>query len=216
MSGGIGAELIGGNFWEGAVIGGIVAGLNHAMHRVDNDHEWMLTKDGKTVKVGNKGGDQIDYLYDEHYGPVLDRPLLAVAEVEHSTVTTGNFSSGGHSTESGFGYRIHRKFGGHGLIDDGLSLMPVGRMGHVMGKGIGHYLTRTTGGMKQWIRIGNSFSHAGGFKTYSIRWGAGGKHWQKIGNPTLQKWNRSFRQTKLPGNGWRTQDPGHFHLKKIK
>lgn len=34
LSGGIGAELSGGNFWEGAVIGGVVAGLNHAMHKM--------------------------------------------------------------------------------------------------------------------------------------------------------------------------------------
>ncbi|EKB58654.1 hypothetical protein [Bergeyella zoohelcum] len=33
MSRGIGAELSGGNFWEGAVIGGVVAGLNHVAHR---------------------------------------------------------------------------------------------------------------------------------------------------------------------------------------
>lgn len=33
--GGIGAELSGGNFWEGAVIGGIVAGLNHGLHKVE-------------------------------------------------------------------------------------------------------------------------------------------------------------------------------------
>jgi RHS repeat-associated protein len=36
LSGGIGAELTGGNFWEGAVTGGIVSGLNHAMHQGDN------------------------------------------------------------------------------------------------------------------------------------------------------------------------------------
>lgn len=35
LSGGIGAELSGGNFWEGAVIGGMIAGLNHAMHRME-------------------------------------------------------------------------------------------------------------------------------------------------------------------------------------
>ncbi|MDC8106503.1 hypothetical protein MTQ00_18450 [Chryseobacterium sp. B21-037] len=34
LAGGIGSELTGGNFWQGAVIGGIVAGLNHAMHRI--------------------------------------------------------------------------------------------------------------------------------------------------------------------------------------
>ncbi|MCG7282003.1 hypothetical protein MHJ94_11960, partial [Chryseobacterium taklimakanense] len=35
ITGGIGAELSGGNFWQGAVIGGIVAGLNAAMHKID-------------------------------------------------------------------------------------------------------------------------------------------------------------------------------------
>ena len=33
LSGGIGAEFSGGNFWQGAVTGGIVAGLNHVAHR---------------------------------------------------------------------------------------------------------------------------------------------------------------------------------------
>ena len=35
ISGGIGAELSGGNFWQGAVTGGIVAGLNGAMHKIE-------------------------------------------------------------------------------------------------------------------------------------------------------------------------------------
>ncbi|KFF16178.1 hypothetical protein IW22_23050 [Chryseobacterium sp. JM1] len=34
VAGGVGAELSGGNFWQGAVIGGFVAGLNHTMHQV--------------------------------------------------------------------------------------------------------------------------------------------------------------------------------------
>ncbi|MFP3596015.1 hypothetical protein [Chryseobacterium sp. SIMBA_029] len=32
LSGGVGSKLTGGNFWEGAGIGGIVAGLNHELH----------------------------------------------------------------------------------------------------------------------------------------------------------------------------------------
>ena len=36
ITGGIGAELSGGNFWQGAVIGGIVAGLNATMHEIDS------------------------------------------------------------------------------------------------------------------------------------------------------------------------------------
>ncbi len=39
LSGGIGAELSGGNFWQGAVTGGIVAGLNHTLHRAGNGED---------------------------------------------------------------------------------------------------------------------------------------------------------------------------------
>lgn len=37
VSGGVGAELTGGNFWQEAVTGLFVSGLNHAMHQIDND-----------------------------------------------------------------------------------------------------------------------------------------------------------------------------------
>ena len=37
LSGGIGAELTGGNFWQGAVTGGIVAGLNYVMHKLGGE-----------------------------------------------------------------------------------------------------------------------------------------------------------------------------------
>ncbi len=36
IAGGVGAELSGGNFWQGALIGGVVAGLNHALHEIDS------------------------------------------------------------------------------------------------------------------------------------------------------------------------------------
>jgi hypothetical protein len=36
ISGGIGAELTGGNFWQGAVTGGIVAGFNSVMHKMSD------------------------------------------------------------------------------------------------------------------------------------------------------------------------------------
>lgn len=48
VSGGVGSSLSGGNFWEGALIGGIVAGLNHAMHLEDGPGDG---DDGK--KKGN-------------------------------------------------------------------------------------------------------------------------------------------------------------------
>jgi hypothetical protein len=36
VAGGIGSELTGGNFWQGALIGGVVAGFNHVMHKMDS------------------------------------------------------------------------------------------------------------------------------------------------------------------------------------
>lgn len=47
LAGGIGAELTGGNFWQGAVIGGIVAGLNHTLHRADTTLDNKEGDDGK-------------------------------------------------------------------------------------------------------------------------------------------------------------------------
>ena len=36
------------------------------------------------------------------------------------------------------------------------------------------------------------------------------------GNPTLRRMNENLRNTKLPGNNWRVNDPGHFHIIKEK
>jgi len=44
LSGGIGAEFSGENFWQGAVTGGIVAGLNHAMHKMGGEDPRKPTK----------------------------------------------------------------------------------------------------------------------------------------------------------------------------
>ena len=126
LSGGVGAELTGGNFWQGAAIGGIVAGLNHVMHRgaTDNDDEWMLMKDGSTVKVGNRGGNDIDYLYDEFsLAQTLEsRQLLAITPVKKSIMVTGNFNSN-NKTLTNYGYRISFRFRGHGLYDPSFDIM---------------------------------------------------------------------------------------------
>lgn len=44
LAGGVGAELTGGNFWQGAIIGGMVAGLNHAMHQMSGPGDDELIK----------------------------------------------------------------------------------------------------------------------------------------------------------------------------
>ena len=205
LSGGIGAELTGGNFFQGFVIGGVVAGLNHVMHpRDDNGYE----QNGK--KINNKGGNKTDYLYDANGNEIA------------STSVKISFTQGGELSSSfeGYGFRNNTIGTGGAMYDPSwdIAISEIG--GGLVFKGLGagiNYFNQASGGLKQWIRLyGESFSHAGQFKTFSTRWGAGGNYWKKIGNPTLQNWNKSFRQTKLPGNSWRTQDPGHFHWKKIK
>jgi len=50
VSGGIGAELTGGNFWQGAGVGAIVAGLNHLPEMIKQKTAWDINKDGKLSK----------------------------------------------------------------------------------------------------------------------------------------------------------------------
>ena len=52
LSGGIGAELSGGNFWQGAVIGGIVAGLNHELHRYADKYIFEKSVEKFLIKLG--------------------------------------------------------------------------------------------------------------------------------------------------------------------
>jgi len=73
-------------------------------------------------------------------------------------------------------------------------------------------LLRETGGFKQWLRLGSSYSREGGFKTFGLRWGASGKYVNRIGNSFLKKVNLSLRNFKIPISSWRTADPGHLHF----
>lgn len=42
--------------------------------------------------------------------------------------------------------------------------------GSVLGRGLSS-IRIATGGSKQWLRLGSSYSVEGGFKTYGLRWG---------------------------------------------
>ncbi len=75
------------------------------------------------------------------------------------------------------------------------------------------------GPLKQWIRIGPSYSHHLGQRVrLSIRWGAsparGGRYIRQIGSPTMQRLNQWLRRRRVRIPGWRGKDPGHFHILK--
>jgi RHS repeat-associated protein len=66
LSGGVGAELTGGNFWTGAVTGGIVAGLNTALHNGDDNEN--VDQEGKRAtkeSLGIKNGDTKEIMIDK-------------------------------------------------------------------------------------------------------------------------------------------------------
>ncbi|WP_184874034.1 SpvB/TcaC N-terminal domain-containing protein [Chryseobacterium sp. G0240] len=71
VSGGVGSQLSGGNFWEGVVIGGMVAGLNHAMHSEEMETESTVSEDGScpTCPKNAKNGD----MYTEKPFSILEK-----------------------------------------------------------------------------------------------------------------------------------------------
>lgn len=70
--GGVGSELVGGNFWQGAVIGGIVAGLNHTLHatQIKSSANVYIETDGVGHVFVEIDGTVYSYgRYDGSYSP---------------------------------------------------------------------------------------------------------------------------------------------------
>jgi YD repeat-containing protein len=168
------------------------------MHGGDNGYN------EKGEKINDNGGDTTDYKYDK------DGNIISSTAVHSRAVSQGQYrEDGSFRTYGNNGFPMAT-----GAISEDNSFVG----GFVSGKAlnlVGKGFTAFTGGLKQWFRYGPSYSRALGTPiSKSIRWGASPKYSSKIGNQTLREVNQSFRQTKLPGNNWRVNDSGHFHLKK--
>ena len=115
LSGGIGAELTGGNFWQGAVTGGIVAGLNHAMHmeRLATDSN-PPEEEGWQIKIANLiSGGAVDEAraileIDKMYAPGSIEKIGAMMSISLRNATNVTFGARGIS---GWGNNIG-KLGG--------------------------------------------------------------------------------------------------------
>ncbi len=64
ISGGAGAALSGGNFWEGAATGFVVSALNHAAHTIEQNKKIR----DRIVKIAKKYEDSTDWAYDKKKG----------------------------------------------------------------------------------------------------------------------------------------------------
>ncbi|KAF5274468.1 hypothetical protein FQR65_LT17005 [Abscondita terminalis] len=134
LAGGIGSELSGGNFWQGALIGGVVAGLNDAMHKdygPDNGYD----KNGK--KINDNGGNTTDYMYDDN------------GNVMSSTSVKVTYSQGGevNSSFEGYGFRHYTQGTGGSLYDPSFDIAASEIGGGLVIKGLGiggkYLLSRT-------------------------------------------------------------------------
>jgi|GEM_PF-4048853 len=68
------------------------------------------------------------------------------------------------------------------------------------------------GPIGNWFRIGDTFSRSGGFPTFGSRWGTNRHYREEVGSSRLRDLNARLRNSRIPGNGWRTRDPGHLHF----
>ena len=76
ISGGVGAELTGGNFWQGVITGGVVSGLNHVMHKIggpdDPKDKEQITKKKVRIKITRDIYDQLKKVDDVIVKSILD------------------------------------------------------------------------------------------------------------------------------------------------
>ena len=133
LSGGVGAELSGGNFWQGAVTGGIVAGLNHAMHmektndrgrgkvRIQRKEPWDVNGDG----ILQKSEADRWWLIGKGQSITVDNSLIKWTGLRMSTnipIKQGNSSKFNVETHMAFidlPYETAATYGGTSFIRTG-------------------------------------------------------------------------------------------------
>ncbi len=108
LSGGVGAELSGGNFWQGAIAGGIVSGLNHVMHQMDGedgiDPPSKKKPDPQSPEEQAKYAQDIRNLNDT-FGPIIEgmidaRTFFATLEFKLPELKMPNwFKTTSHGSE---------------------------------------------------------------------------------------------------------------------
>ncbi|MGG5209818.1 RHS repeat-associated core domain-containing protein [Chryseobacterium sp. MIQD13] len=160
VAGGVGAELSGGNFWQGALIGGVVAGLNHTLHNIDPPNEYMLNKDGSTTKIGDKGGDKTDYLYEPESTGSPKLRLIATANVQNGVSTA---SAGGGKRDFGINIKLDTRLQSPALYDPSFDIAVSEIGGGAIFKGI-RVLSKGKFMFEKLVY------RPGGQTTFSIKW----------------------------------------------
>lgn len=190
LSGGIVSELSGGSWMNGALTGISIGLLNHT---------------GGNERVKKRSDDII-----KHNDGTIEytRPLFEIIVTPQGADCNWSGLAYEKPLES-FPIEFALLFPIRGLANGALSLTKNGLTS------LWNTIKNETGSLESWIRFGPSYSPSGNFPTkYTIRWGSNRYYSNQIGNTKLRDLNLKLRNTKLPGNNWRVNDPGHFHIKK--
>ncbi|TBX68333.1 hypothetical protein EZL74_08460 [Flavobacterium silvisoli] len=178
VMGGAGSALAGGNFWQGATTGLIVAGFNDLMHD-DNGYD----KNGK--QINNNGGNTTDYLYDSN------GKIISSTSVEYiGSISQGEYRELGGLR--GYGFRgdamatgaanqdntIFELFAGGKVVKNGLSYLGEGfnALKAPMARYAGAYIKE----FAPWLNRGRYFrlgiSHTRGNQVFRLTFGNKWKH----------------------------------------
>lgn len=103
ISGGVGAELTGGNFWQGAVTGLVVSGLNHFAHQEDGPGDPPAKKQLTQDEIAQAEGwtnSEFKRLYELNETLLETRTFFATFELKLPELKMPNwFKTTGHGSE---------------------------------------------------------------------------------------------------------------------
>ncbi|UTN05115.1 FG-GAP-like repeat-containing protein [Flavobacterium bizetiae] len=137
VSGGAGAQLTGGNFWQGALTGLVVSGLNHAAHEIQGENPNREKAKSIVNKYRHGNIDEIEQWLDAH--PFTNNDgIVSFEGIEGLSINTnksnGNANYINKAYEGGakwgikklavFGIKSLLKGGGQLLSDGGLAKTP--------------------------------------------------------------------------------------------
>ena len=187
LAGGAGASLTGGNFWQGAVTGLVVSGLNHAMHSGDGADDNGYDKNGN--KINDNGGDKTDTMYND------DGSVFSTTAVENITA-----DGGFHDSLRGYGYKLNFKMATGAITEDNTIANLF--TGGAAAKGVGSLLSSKSASLVlkysstlnkgNWWRLGQGFNPSTGLKNIRLAWGAHPNYLQQVPK-FLQGINTSLR-----------------------
>ncbi len=134
LSGGVGAELSGGNFWQGAIAGGIVAGLNDVMHQQPDPNKQLARRIAK--QYGGNVSEIREWLNNHPF--VINDGIVSFEGIDGLSVDTnsnnGNSNDMNKAFDSGAKWLIKKGLyysikgivsgGGQLLGDGGLAKTP--------------------------------------------------------------------------------------------